>query len=401
VSSLRNVLAFDTCFAANGSIDSTVLLAWLKAFARTVAKRPLLLVLDNHVSRYSTEIFEFCRSEQIHLLALPPHTTSVLQVLDVAIFSPFKHYARLLRLMAARTVTGVSRANIIRIVSPALVLACSVANILNGFRRCGIFPFNPEAIRQSDLDAGRAKFVPHDQPVVESASASSQAVLVALSEQSPDDLKRALARQEEELKRVLPSRDPKKELNAVDKIIEASVLEPEVCAPPLLPPVRKKKPTIGGVRTEYDSSRGRLLTSDDMQRELESARKEKQDILDQKAETNAAKAEKKAANQAKRAEKAKGVAERKTARLEKAAQRAANKRAGPKRVTKRSKLVVSSESEDETGAVDGDAKNADEEKETDDVDVDSEALAEELQAEEDDAAAAAKLGEEEEEDAAE
>ncbi|CAF1356654.1 unnamed protein product [Didymodactylos carnosus] len=46
-------------------------------------KRPLLLIMDNHHSHLSYRIMKLALDNEVHILDLPPHTTSQLQPLDV------------------------------------------------------------------------------------------------------------------------------------------------------------------------------------------------------------------------------------------------------------------------------------------------------------------------------
>lgn len=52
--------------------------------------RPVIVFLDGHKSHLTFQLSKFCRDNQIHLVALYPNSTHILQPLDVALFSPFK-----------------------------------------------------------------------------------------------------------------------------------------------------------------------------------------------------------------------------------------------------------------------------------------------------------------------
>ena len=47
-----------------------------------------LLILDGYASHISTEAIEFCEAHKIILLCLPPHTTHLIQPLEVGVFAP-------------------------------------------------------------------------------------------------------------------------------------------------------------------------------------------------------------------------------------------------------------------------------------------------------------------------
>ena len=49
-----------------------------------------VLILDSHGSHEVVELLELARQENIHIMALPPHITHYLQLLDQVVFGPFK-----------------------------------------------------------------------------------------------------------------------------------------------------------------------------------------------------------------------------------------------------------------------------------------------------------------------
>ena len=51
--------------------------------------RPVLLVIDGHVSHITIDVIEYARLNEIHLLCLPSHTSHILQPLDVGVSKPF------------------------------------------------------------------------------------------------------------------------------------------------------------------------------------------------------------------------------------------------------------------------------------------------------------------------
>jgi len=46
-----------------------------------------MLIVDGHASHVTTKAIKFCLAHKIVLLCLPPHTTHILQLLDVGIFA--------------------------------------------------------------------------------------------------------------------------------------------------------------------------------------------------------------------------------------------------------------------------------------------------------------------------
>lgn len=76
----------------NGYMDTQLFLSWFRQiFLKHATKeRPLLLTMDNHESHVSLEVVEEARANQVELYCLPPHTTHILQPLDVVMFRPLK-----------------------------------------------------------------------------------------------------------------------------------------------------------------------------------------------------------------------------------------------------------------------------------------------------------------------
>jgi 4-hydroxybenzoate polyprenyltransferase len=83
----------------NGWTSDATALEWLKTVfipqsAPRDPKEPCLLILDGHGSHETTDFMWECFQNNIHLLFLPPHTSHVLQPLDLSVFSPLKHAYR-------------------------------------------------------------------------------------------------------------------------------------------------------------------------------------------------------------------------------------------------------------------------------------------------------------------
>jgi hypothetical protein len=234
--------------------------------------------------------------------------------------------SRLLRLLAARTVTGVGRSNIIGVISPALVQACSKENVLAGFRRTGIDPINAYAITDDDLKVGKAvhKTLAAAGPLLAGAAAQAERTamkqeLTALpnSEALLNAAAGALDLGLEKKSNSTAGAHPEAKLSPVDQLILDSIMQRPPCAEPLLPPMRSKTRGFNHIRIQYDANRGTLLTSDEMKRlcdeklaeykEKEESKKRKKDAKEvkkqQKAKSKADREVNKAAKDAARVEK--------------------------------------------------------------------------------------------------
>lgn len=114
---------------------------------------PILLLLDNHSSHLSIKTLDLAKSNGVVMLSFPPHCSHRLQPLDVSVFAPFKRYLSAaqdgwLRSNPGRTMTIY---NIPSVVAESLPLATTGLNIINGFKKSGIFPYNREIFTSSDF----------------------------------------------------------------------------------------------------------------------------------------------------------------------------------------------------------------------------------------------------------
>lgn len=77
----------------NGYMDIELSYLWVeKLFIPKTAhlEKPILLILDGHKSHIDIKVIDLLKEHRIVLFCLPPHTTNILQPLDVAIFRPLK-----------------------------------------------------------------------------------------------------------------------------------------------------------------------------------------------------------------------------------------------------------------------------------------------------------------------
>jgi hypothetical protein len=113
---------------------------WLEVFDASIpASRPSLLILDNHESRFSLRIIEFCMEHQILILLLPSNATHLMQVGDVAVHAPFKKYIREEAgvFMHNYPRTQITKYHYARIVGDAYVKSFSPKNIIAGYKATG------------------------------------------------------------------------------------------------------------------------------------------------------------------------------------------------------------------------------------------------------------------------
>ncbi|CAC5355611.1 unnamed protein product [Mytilus coruscus] len=109
--------------------------------------------MDNHESHLSIELIDLAIARNVDLFCLPPHTTHILQPLDVGCFKPLKKEFRDLSLMLGYASTDliIGKSRFAQVLSTAMDKALSPYVVKNAFRKCGIVPFNRETIDKKKL----------------------------------------------------------------------------------------------------------------------------------------------------------------------------------------------------------------------------------------------------------
>jgi len=145
----------DAMFACspNGWTDDELGLEWLFHFDRCTENRKdgngrtRLLILDGHRSHITLEFCQYAIEHNIELLCFPPHSTHLLQPLDVGLFSPLqKYYGKAADDHIRDTRTGVAKGTFWSFYSTARRQAYTKQSIKSAFRKTGIHPFNPDAV---------------------------------------------------------------------------------------------------------------------------------------------------------------------------------------------------------------------------------------------------------------
>lgn len=116
-------------------------------------EKPSLLILDNHESHLSIEALNLAKDNGVTILTIPPHTSNKLQPLDVSCYFPFKaHYSAALNSkMMERPGTPLTIYDIAGCVRTAHERGLTPTNIISGFKKTGIFPFDCQIFTDSDF----------------------------------------------------------------------------------------------------------------------------------------------------------------------------------------------------------------------------------------------------------
>ncbi|CEI70977.1 hypothetical protein FVEN_g9660 [Fusarium venenatum] len=135
----------------NGWTDNETGLDWLKHFNRATTDRSVgayrLLILDGHESHRSADFQIYCEENNIITLCMPPHSSHLLQPLDVGCFGPLKKaYGREIEQLIKRNVTHIEKTDFFLAFYVAFQATITEKNIKGGFRGAGLAPFDPENV---------------------------------------------------------------------------------------------------------------------------------------------------------------------------------------------------------------------------------------------------------------
>jgi hypothetical protein len=103
-----------------------------------------LLIMDGHSSHITANVIAYCMEHAIDLLILPPHTSHMLQPLDLSVFSPLKRALAAETDAASRVDTGrILRSEWTSMYIRARQAALRPSNILAGWKASGLWPLSP------------------------------------------------------------------------------------------------------------------------------------------------------------------------------------------------------------------------------------------------------------------
>jgi hypothetical protein len=135
----------------NGWTTDEIGLKWIQHFDKYTKSQTIgvyrLLILDGHGSHSTPEFDQYCTDNQIITLCMPPHSSHLLQPLDVACFSPLKAaYSRLISNLVRQGQFHLDKTDFLGNYQKVRPSIHSELNILAGFRATGLVPSNPDRV---------------------------------------------------------------------------------------------------------------------------------------------------------------------------------------------------------------------------------------------------------------
>jgi hypothetical protein len=136
----------------NGWTSDQLGLTWLKEVfepatsAKTIGKYRLL-ILDGHGSHATPEFDQYCREKLIITLCMPPHSSHILQPLDVGCFSVLKRaYSKQVVNYMRLGINHIDKMEFLTAFKAARSEAMTASNIRSGFAATGLVPLDPEQV---------------------------------------------------------------------------------------------------------------------------------------------------------------------------------------------------------------------------------------------------------------
>ena len=143
-----------------GWITSDLFESWLSEhfLKHAVSARPVLLLLDGHSTHNQPEVIRLARDKEVIIFCLPPHATHEAQPLDCGVFSPLKAQWRQVAHTFLQSNPGkiITKFNFNSLFADAWLRAVTPANVMGGFKTCGVYPFNPAAIMVPETENSNA-----------------------------------------------------------------------------------------------------------------------------------------------------------------------------------------------------------------------------------------------------
>ena len=141
-----------------GWTDQELFFYWMtQLFVKYIPPtRPVMLLVDGHSWHYEPETIRAAAEAGIVMFCLPPHSTHVAQPLDVSFFRPLKVYwsEACHKFMQNNPGRVVTKYQFSPLFAEAWYKAIRPGNLVAGFVKARVCPFNPEAIKIPTLPPG-------------------------------------------------------------------------------------------------------------------------------------------------------------------------------------------------------------------------------------------------------
>lgn len=162
----------------------------IQAHTNCSTQNPILLLIDNHESHVSVEAVKFCKGSGIVLLSFPPHTTHRMQPLDIGIFGPFKSALATIfdDWLISNPGKTITIRNLGEFTNKAFNRAFTRQNIINSFKKPGIWQVNRLAFSEDDFVASTVTDQPQPQNIFNGSKTDEITEKLAPSDHPTDEI---------------------------------------------------------------------------------------------------------------------------------------------------------------------------------------------------------------------
>ena len=139
-------------YTHSGYIDEEKALGWLEHFHERTIRHTInspyrMLLLDGHASHTRPAFISRCYELKIIPFCLPPHSTHLLQPLDVCVFGPYKHYHSIVVENGVRCgIYNFGKDDFLAAQPLIKKEAFKKSTIRSAFKKSGIFPLDPKKV---------------------------------------------------------------------------------------------------------------------------------------------------------------------------------------------------------------------------------------------------------------
>jgi hypothetical protein len=136
----------------NGWTTDALGLTWLKdTFNKHTQNRTVrkyrLLILDGHGSHVTAEFNQYCSQNSIIVLCMPPHSSHLLQPLDVSCFSVLKRsYGKAVEGYMRMGINHINKDDFTVLYQQARTTSFTPTTVLSGFRATRLVPFDLDQV---------------------------------------------------------------------------------------------------------------------------------------------------------------------------------------------------------------------------------------------------------------
>jgi hypothetical protein len=140
-----------------GYLNNVLALQWIQLFDKltkdSVKGTHRMLICDQFGSHLTYEFVKYCEDHQTILFFLPPHSSHILQPLDVGVFSAYKHWHS--EWVYDATVSGyekITKDDFLGAIAQIRQKTFKRSTIKLGFRLTGLWPMNPTIVLENLVD---------------------------------------------------------------------------------------------------------------------------------------------------------------------------------------------------------------------------------------------------------